>query len=63
MTYDLILRGGRLLDPGTGRDEVTDVAFSAGCIAATGAGLQGEVTRHVAGCIVMPGNIDFHTHV
>jgi dihydroorotase len=63
MTYDLILRGGRLLDPGTGRDEVTDVAFSAGRVAATGAGLQGEVTRHVAGCIVMPGNIDFHTHV
>jgi dihydroorotase len=63
MTYDLILRGGRLLDPGTERDEVTDVAFSAGRVAATGAGLQGKVTRDVAGCIVMPGNIDFHTHV
>jgi dihydroorotase len=63
MTYDLILRGGRLLDPGTGRDEITDVAFTAGRVAATGVGLQGKVTRDVAGCIVMPGNIDFHTHV
>ena len=63
MTYDLILRGGRLLDPGTGRDETTDVAFADGKVAATGAGLQGKATRDVSGCIVMPGNIDFHTHV
>ncbi len=63
MTYDLILRGGRLLDPGTGRDETTDVAFTDGKVAATGAGLQGKAARDVSGCIVMPGNIDFHTHV
>ncbi len=63
MTYDLILRGGRLLDPGTGRDETTDVAFADGKVAATGAGLQGKAARDVSGCIVMPGNIDFHTHV
>jgi len=63
MTYDLILRGGRLLDPGTGRDETTDVAFADGKVAATGSGLQGRAARDVSGCIVMPGNIDFHTHV
>ena len=63
MTYDLILRGGRLLDPGTGRDETTDVAFAGGKVAATGSGLQGRAARDVSGCIVMPGNIDFHTHV
>ncbi len=63
MTYDLILRGGRLLDPGTGRDETTDVAFNDGKVAATGSGLQGRAARDVSGCIVMPGNIDFHTHV
>ena len=63
MTYELILRGGRLLDPGTGRDETTDVAFNDGKVAATGSGLQGRAARDVSGCIVMPGNIDFHTHV
>ncbi len=63
MTYDLILRGGRLLDPGTGRDETTDLAFNDGKVAATGSGLQGRAARDVSGCIVMPGNIDFHTHV
>ncbi len=63
MTYELILRGGRLLDPGTGRDETTDVAFADGKVAATGSGLQGRAARDVSGCIVMPGNIDFHTHV
>jgi len=63
MTYDLILRGGRLLDPGTGRDETTDLAFNDGKVAATGSGLQGRAARNVSGCIVMPGNIDFHTHV
>ena len=63
MAYDLVLRGGRVIDPGTGRDEVIDVAFAGGKVAAAGAGLQGAASRDVSGCIVMPGNIDFHTHV
>lgn len=63
MQYDLILRNGRVLDPGTGRDEVTDIAFSDGKVAAIGTGLHGRAERDVSGCIVMPGNIDFHTHV
>jgi dihydroorotase len=63
MEYDLILRNGRVLDPGTGRDEVADIAFAAGKVAAIGPGLRGRVERDVSGCIVMPGNIDFHTHV
>jgi dihydroorotase len=63
MDHDLILRNGRVLDPGTGRDEVTDIAFAGGKVAAVGAGLRGKAERNVSGCIVMPGNIDFHTHV
>jgi dihydroorotase len=63
MDHDLILRGGRVLDPGTGRDQVTDIAFAGGKVAALGAGLRGKTERDVSGCIVMPGNIDFHTHV
>lgn len=63
MTYDLVLRGGRVIDPGAGWDEVADVAFAGGVVAAVGAGLRGMRERDVSGCIVMPGNIDFHTHV
>ncbi len=63
MDHDLILRHGRVLDPGTGRDEVADIAFAGGTVAAIGTGLRGAAERDVSGCIVMPGNIDFHTHV
>ena len=63
MTHDLLLRNGRVVDPGAGRDEVTDVAFTAGKVAAIGPGLQAHTERDVTGCIVMPGNIDFHAHV
>ncbi|WP_158744802.1 amidohydrolase/deacetylase family metallohydrolase [Acidisphaera sp. L21] len=63
MDHDFVLRNGRVVDPGTGRDEVTDVAFAGGKVAAIGAGLRGKADRDVSGCIVMPGNIDFHTHV
>ncbi|MGI4801225.1 MAG: hypothetical protein ACRYG8_45825, partial [Janthinobacterium lividum] len=63
MSYDLVLRGGRVVDPGTGRDEVADVAFAGGVIAVVGAGLSGAQERDVSGRVVMPGNIDFHTHV
>ena len=63
MEHDLILRNGRVLDPGTGRDEVTDIAFAGGKVAAIGPGLQGRAERDVGGCLVMPGNIDFHAHV
>lgn len=65
--HDLVLTNGRIVDPGTGpgpgRDEVADIAFSGGRVAAIGTGLSGRETRDVTGCVVMPGNIDFHAHV
>ncbi len=63
MTHDFLLRNGRVVDPGAGRDEVTDVAFTGGKVAAIGPGLQAHTERDATGCIVMPGNIDFHAHV
>jgi len=61
--HDLVLKGGRVVDPSQGIDRVTDVAFSGGKVAAVGDGLQGKDTRDVRGRIVSPGLIDLHTHV
>lgn len=62
--HDLVLTGGRVLNPASGRDEVADVAFADGKVSDIGADL-GEAARSVdvAGKLVTPGLIDLHTHV
>jgi dihydroorotase len=64
--YDLVLKGGRVLDPSSGLDGVLDVAVEAGKIARIAAGIApAEAARviEVAGKIVTPGLIDCHAHV
>jgi dihydroorotase len=63
--YDLVLKGGRVLDERNGVDDVLDVAIKAGKIAAVGKGLAANASRveNVGGAIVAPGLIDIHTHV
>src|SRR5882762_4666915 len=64
MSYDLILKGGRVIDPSQRIDRVTDLAFSGGKVAKVGNDLTGAAeTRDVSGYIVSPGLIDLHTHV
>ena len=66
MSYDLILRGGRAIDPSQKLDAIYDVAFSQGKVARVGPALQADVAadiRDVSGAIVVPGLIDLHTHV
>jgi dihydroorotase len=66
VTYDLILRGARVIDPSQKLDAVTDIAFAAGKVARIGADLKpdaGTEIRDMAGAIVTPGLIDLHTHV
>ncbi|MBI3711083.1 MAG: amidohydrolase/deacetylase family metallohydrolase [Proteobacteria bacterium] len=66
MTYDLVVKGGRVIDPGQGLDMVADVAFAAGRVAAVGPGLptgDAAAVMEAAGKIVTPGLIDLHTHV
>ena len=64
--YDLILKGGRVIDPAQSIDGVNDVAFAGGKAAAVGRDLKagpGTQVRDVTGFIVTPGLIDLHTHV
>ena len=66
MSFDLVLRGGRVVDPSQKLDAITDVAFSGGKVAAVGNALKtdpGTDVRDVSGYIVTPGLIDLHTHV
>ena len=64
MAFDLVLKGGRVIDPSQHIDRVTDVAFSGGKVAKVGNDLTDATeVRDVSGYIVTPGLIDLHTHV
>src|SRR5437660_12866069 len=60
---DLVLRGGRIIDPASGRNETTDIAFGEGRVAAIGHDLPGGQVVDAGGLLVVPGLIDLHTHV
>jgi len=62
--WELVLRGGRVIDPESGLDAVRDVAVGQGRIAAIGTGLPpAPVDVDVAGQVVTAGFIDLHSHV
>jgi dihydroorotase len=63
--YDLILRGGRVIDPANGIDEILDIAVRDGHIAKLAHYIEEPATQilDVAGKIIAPGLIDFHAHV
>jgi dihydroorotase len=64
--YDLLIQGGRVIDPKNNRDAGLDVAITQGKIARVAPGIPAEQARRVAhadGLIVTPGLIDIHVHV
>ncbi|MFM8984966.1 MAG: amidohydrolase family protein [Planctomycetia bacterium] len=62
--FDLLFRGGHVIDPAGGIDGVADVAVRGGTIAAVGPRLTGPATTVVdaTGTFVAPGFIDLHGH-
>ncbi len=61
---DLILRGGRVVDPESGLDAVRDVAIAQGRVAEIGTGLPPAAAESdVGGLVVTAGFIDLHSHV
>jgi dihydroorotase len=64
--YDLVLRGGHVIDPRNGIDAVRDVAIRDGKIAAVAAGIPAASANRevdVRGLLVTPGLVDIHVHV
>jgi dihydroorotase len=65
MQADLLLRGRRVIDPVNGIDRVADVAVADGKIVAVGGPIapNGAEVEDGVGALVLPGLVDFHTHV
>ncbi len=65
-TYDLLIKGGRLIDPKNNLDAVMDIAITDGKVARVAASIPGGDAKKVIpaeGLLVTPGLIDIHGHV
>ncbi len=61
--YDMVISGGRVIDPETNLDALRNVAIRAGKIAAVSeAPLEGQTVVDARGLVVTPGFIDMHQH-
>ena len=65
-TYDLLISGGRVLDPAQGVDTVLDIAVTGDRVARMEKGIdpsQADRVLDATGRLVVPGLVDLHTHV
>ena len=61
--YDIVISGGRIIDPDSGMDSVGNVAISDGKIAEISLSeISAEETINAEGNVVCPGFIDLHCH-
>ena len=66
MKYDLLIKGGEVLDPGRGLGGRLDVALAKGRIVELAEAIPASSAKEVfgaAGLLVTPGLIDLHTHL
>jgi dihydroorotase len=66
MRFDMLIRGGEVVDPGGGNEGRLDVAIKDGQIAAVERDIPADAARRVIGAegqLVTPGLVDLHTHV
>ena len=64
--YDIVVKGGRVIDPDQGIDRVLDVAVRSGKISDLGPNIAASDAGEVVdarGLLVFPGLVDIHTHV
>jgi len=61
MSHSVNIRGGRIIDPASGRDEIGDVFIADGKFAASSAPGAAEIDAR--GLVVCPGFIDMHVHL
>jgi dihydroorotase len=63
-TYDLIVKGGRVVDPSLKINAIRDVAIRGGRIAAVEPAITADATETIdaRGRLVVPGLLDIHTH-
>src|SRR4249920_3116525 len=64
--FDVVLKGGRVIDPASGVDGVRDVAIKDGRVAQVAADVLASSARETVDCrgkLVLPGLIDTHAHV
>ncbi|MGC2532422.1 MAG: hypothetical protein WA424_05695, partial [Candidatus Sulfotelmatobacter sp.] len=61
--YDLVIEGGRVIDPETGLDAVRNVGIRDGkVVRVSSEPLSGQRLIHAGGLVVAPGFIDLHQH-
>ena len=61
--YDIVLTGGRVMDPDSATDRVANVGISDGVVEAiTGESLEGYDSIDANGLVVAPGAVDLHSH-
>src|SRR5258708_4010670 len=62
--FDLIIKGGRVIDPSRKLNAIRDVAIADGRIVAVKADISADAmeTIDARGKLVVPGLIDIHTH-
>lgn len=62
----IVILGGRIIDPASGRDEIADLVLTDGTVAGVGRNQgrpDGAEVLDAKGCVVAPGFVDLHVHL